>query len=171
MNIFNETSATLIREASKCDRCNTTYECDDACDEFEDTMSGLKDVDMSYTIDSIPIMKTQEYDDECEDECDDEFGNYDNECCKESYLIEYDMLMKLMESENIYDPAVAHKAICEYYHIPENSLVVVFESKAVNKRLVKSCKKNKNCSTVNGFTKAIRHLKNKGIRCAKKKSK
>lgn len=161
MSIFNEMSMMIIKEGKKADCCDNY--CDDFdCKDFENTLAGLDTTKMSYTIDSLPIMKTSS--EECGEDCGKEG------CCKESYMIEYDMLEKLIESYgDITNEFEAHSAICEHYGIEPSSLAVVFESDYVAQGLVKDAKENtKNYGLMRTYSNTIKNMINKGIRCCKK---
>lgn len=168
--IFNEMSMMILKEGKKADCCDE-YECDACCQDFQDTLAGLDKTQMTYTIDSIPILK-QEIGDESKDECGTECGTGcgDESCCKEAFLVEYDMLEKLIESyDDIHDEFDAHSAICEHYSLDPASLTVVFESDYVAKGLVKDAKENtKNYGLMKSYSNTIKNMINKGITCCKK---
>ena len=154
--IFNEMSIMILKESKKADCCDD-YDMDFCVSDFEDTLKGLDKTQMSYTIDSIPILIKQELGDE-----------QDENCC-ESYLIEYDMLQKIIESyEDVNDEFEAHNAICEHYNIEPQSLVVVFESDVVAKGLLDTKKEPTSYSIMKAYCKTIKGFVNKGIRCCKK---
>lgn len=152
--IFNEMSMMILKEGKKADCCDD-YECDACCQDFQDTLAGLDKTQMTYTIDSIPILKQ-------------EIG--DESCCKEAFLVEYDMLEKLIESyDDIHDEFDAHSAICEHYSLDPASLTVVFESDYVAKGLIKDAKENtKNYGLMKSYSNTIKNMINKGITCCKK---
>ena len=112
--IFNEMTMMILKESKRSDCCDN-YDDEFCCQDFEDTMKGLDTAQMSYTIDALPILKN-------------EGGEECGEGCCESYMIEYDMLEKLIESyEDIHNEFEAHAAICEHYGMEPESLIVVFE--------------------------------------------
>ena len=154
MSIFNGTAAQIIRECAMTEK-GDCYECGEACADFEDTLADLPKANMTYTIDSLPILK-----------CD----KKGKECCKEEYMIEHDILTKMMESYEIEDPVEAHRQICEHYGISIDSLTVVVESDNVNKGLIGHAKKSKDTGLIKSYTQSIKNLKNKGIKVAKKAS-
>ena len=154
--IFNEMTMMILKESKRSDCCDN-YDDEFCWQDVEDTMKGLDTAQMSYTIDALPILKN-------------EGGEECGEGCCESYMIEYDMLEKLIESyEDIHDEFEAHAAICEHYGMEPESLAVVFESDYVAKGLVKDAKENtKNYGLMRVYSNTIKNMINKGIRCWKK---
>jgi hypothetical protein len=151
--IFNEMSIMILKEGKKADCCDD-YDHDFCVSDFEDTLKDLDKTQMTYTIDSIPILKQ-------------ELG--DEEGCCEAYLIEYDMLNKLIESyEDINNEFEAYNAVCEYYNLDSSSLIVVFESDVVAKGLLDTHKEPTSYSIMKAYSKTIKGFINKGIRCCKK---
>jgi hypothetical protein len=156
MNKLDSVSLAIIREGAAIgEKCNT-YECGEACSDFQNTLADLPVTDMTYTIDSLPILCNK---------------NNDGDCCNEEYMIEYDILNKMMESYNIEDPVEAHAKICEHYGISTDSLTVVFESDATNVALMEQTKKNKDTGLIKKYLGSLKKLKNGGIKCKKKKKK
>lgn len=155
-SIFNETTSMIIREGSKTEKCDS-YECGESCADFEDTMKDLDKTKMTYTIDSLPILKG-----ECGEGCGKEG------CCKESYMIEHDILTKYMTSYDIDDEVEAMHNIAEHYGLDISDLVLVVEGDYVAKGLLKKAKCDNDCGIINSLCAAIKNCKNHGIRVAKK---
>lgn len=148
-NMFNSTVSNIIRECAKMElECGDNYDCSESCVDFQNTMANLPNVDMSYTIESLPIMK-----------------------CNEGFMIEYDILSKFMESYAIEDEVEAHSKICEHYDIHTSSLIVVVESDDASEHLLEHAKKSKKTSIIDAYTQSVKKMKNKGIKVAKKSSK
>jgi len=155
MSIFNQTSMMIIKEASKADVCTTDcIDNDVIVSDFEDTLAGLDTTEMNYTIDAIPILKCDEGSDSC---------------C-ESYLVEFDVLYKLIESyEDIKDEYDAHASICEHYSLEKEQLAVVFENEGFAKELTSpQLESSNNYGIMRRYSNCIKNFLNKGIKCVKK---
>lgn len=157
MSIFNNKSAMFIlAESARLDG-QSFLENDTTFADFEDTLKGLDRKEMCYTIDSLPIMK----DDCCC--CGEEGCSKEESCCKESYLIEYDILSKLIESSSdIQDEFAAHNAICEHYGWDSDQLGVVFATADV-------LKESKNYELMDSYTSTMSAMMERGIKCYCKK--
>lgn len=154
--LFSSMSSMIIQEGCKSETCKCdSLECDQACKDFDDTLAGLDTTAMTYTIDSLPVLK----DESCE--C--------GEGCKESYNIGYDMLTKLIEAyDDIKDEFDAHAAVCEHYGFEPEQLAVVVECDEINKGLLNKAKITGDCGLINGYCGCIKNMINKGIRVVKK---
>ncbi len=160
MYLDESASLMILKESCKSDKKHNSYECDNVCDEFEDTMRGLDSVELSYTIDSIPICKvgTECGGNECGSQC-------------ESYLVDFTMLSNICESyDDINNELEAHSAICSYYGFNESDLAVVFQSDGVSKEIIEEAKSTKKCGLARNCNDSIKGFKNKGIKVFKKKT-
>ena len=158
--IYSESAMLILKESSKCDKKSHTYETDAVCSDFQDTMSGLDSRELSYTIDSLPVIKSTGG-----REC----GECGSKC--ESYLIGFDMLNKICESyDDIDDEVQAYYAVCEHYGFEDGDLAVVFESDEVAEQIIEEAKSTKKCGLAKDCDDAIKTFQSKGIGVFKKKS-
>lgn len=151
---MNKTLSILMESCKSCSKAES-YECGEQCSQFEDTLKGMGKVDCTIPADAVPIQK-------CET-CDKEEG-----CCKESYMIDFNILSVYTEDNDYEDELAALKSLSEYYHIDMDEMVVVFESDNKNKKMIKDAKQHHNSGLVKKHNKALQNFKNHGIRVAKK---
>lgn len=151
-------STMILQEASKADqKILDEIERDQVATDYQDTLAGLQTVgSISFPATEVPIIK-----DEC-GEC--------GECgeCNESYMVEYDMLYKFMESNNFDEEYEAHNALCEAYNLEPIQLVVVAECDEVNKGLLANGLKTGELGVARRYCAGLCNLINHGIRVMKK---
>ena len=143
--IYSESAMLILKESSKCDKKSHTYETDAVCSDFQDTMSGLDSRELSYTIDSLPVIKSTGG-----REC----GECGSKC--ESY-------------DDIDNEIEAYYAVCEHYGFEEGDLAVVFESDEVAEQIIEEAKSTKKCGLAKDCDDAIKTFQSKGIGVFKKK--
>lgn len=111
--------------------------------------------DMEYPIHSIPILVQES-----------EYGG-------QIYLVEYDMLAKILESyDDFENEREAMEALAEANEIDYNDLYLVIESQEYFEDIVNEAKakggSNLKAKKVNNVVKSIEDLKKQGIKIAKK---
>lgn len=151
-NLFKN-ATELLQEACACDDCNV----EDLYDEDEeeeldneyDDIDDLED-DIIYTEEMVNIIQVD-----------------NNSYLGKINVIEYDNLNKLMESKSI-DAKQAVDSICEYYNIEAANTYVLIESmESIKETLQEACNKG----AKKKVSKAIKDLKDKGVKLIKKKDK
>ena len=152
----------ILTEAckSECGECDDLIE-DEVEQELEDEYEEVEELedDIEYNEDMVPVIQQ-----------DIEEGS--------RYLVEMDVLAKYMISSKEEDPAEALKRIAEANSLEPSSMCIVIESDDYARELIEEAKTTKKktgskfkLNKIASSSKLLKHIKNKGIKVLKKKSK